>query len=144
MDRQELQSKKEEYQKDLERLRDAQRKLERDKEAVQQQLDKMEQLPLAEVSGDTSKIITIIMMLICCSLQENCLFFCPLGYRGTLAELRGIQCFTHETPPRLLFTDAYTGGLHPGSLDSEFKSNQRHSLNWQTCNLNSRVIITSF
>lgn len=49
-EKQDLQSKKEEYQKDLERLRDAQRKLERDREAVQRQLDKMEELRLAEVS----------------------------------------------------------------------------------------------
>ncbi|KAA8595976.1 hypothetical protein FQN60_011267, partial [Etheostoma spectabile] len=39
-----LQNKKEAYQKDLERLRDAQRKLERDREAVQRQYDKMEEL----------------------------------------------------------------------------------------------------
>lgn len=37
-----MQRKKEEYQRDLERLRDAQRRLERDKDAVQRQLDKME------------------------------------------------------------------------------------------------------
>nr|XP_043885644.1 A-kinase anchor protein 13 isoform X5 [Solea senegalensis] len=53
-DKQELQSRKEEYQKDLERLRDAQRKLERDREAVQQQLDKMEQLRLAERTPSTT------------------------------------------------------------------------------------------
>ncbi|XP_039998623.1 A-kinase anchor protein 13 isoform X2 [Xiphias gladius] len=53
MEKQELQSKKEEYQKDLERLRDAQRKLERDWEAVQRQIDKMEELRLAERSPST-------------------------------------------------------------------------------------------
>uniref|UniRef100_A0A4W6G4V9 Si:dkey-172h23.2 n=1 Tax=Lates calcarifer TaxID=8187 RepID=A0A4W6G4V9_LATCA len=53
-EKQELQSKKEEYQKDLERLRDAQRKLERDREAVQRQLDKMEELRLAELSSSSS------------------------------------------------------------------------------------------
>lgn len=53
MEKQELLVKKEEYQKDLERLRDAQRKLERDREAVQRHLNKMEELRLAEVSGDT-------------------------------------------------------------------------------------------
>lgn len=40
----------------MERLRDAQRKLERDREAVRQQLDKMEELRKAEVSSDTLKI----------------------------------------------------------------------------------------
>uniref|UniRef100_A0A3Q0RH74 Si:dkey-172h23.2 n=1 Tax=Amphilophus citrinellus TaxID=61819 RepID=A0A3Q0RH74_AMPCI len=60
-ERQELQNKKEEYQKDLERLRDAQRKLERDREAVQRQLNKMEELRLAEVSGDALKIITVMI-----------------------------------------------------------------------------------
>ncbi|XP_029980593.1 A-kinase anchor protein 13 isoform X3 [Sphaeramia orbicularis] len=52
--RKELQSRKEEYQKDLERLRDAQRKLERDREAVQRQLDKMEELRLAERTPSTT------------------------------------------------------------------------------------------
>lgn len=54
-ERQELQSRKEEYQRDLERLRDAQRKLDRDREAVQRQLDKMEEVGVAEVSKDTFK-----------------------------------------------------------------------------------------
>ncbi|MEQ2180420.1 hypothetical protein GOODEAATRI_001081, partial [Goodea atripinnis] len=40
----ELQSKKEEYQRDLERLRDAQRKLEKEREAVQRQIHRMEDL----------------------------------------------------------------------------------------------------
>ncbi|XP_030613632.1 A-kinase anchor protein 13 isoform X2 [Archocentrus centrarchus] len=53
-ERQELQNKKEEYQKDLERLRDAQRKLERDREAVQRQLNKMEELRLAERTPSTT------------------------------------------------------------------------------------------
>lgn len=53
-EKQELQSRKEEYQKDLERLRDAQRKLERDREAVQRQLDKMEELRLAERTPSTT------------------------------------------------------------------------------------------
>ncbi|KAI4800382.1 hypothetical protein KUCAC02_013266, partial [Chaenocephalus aceratus] len=43
-----LQSRKEEYQRDLERLRDAQRKLERDREAVQRQVQKMEEVTLSE------------------------------------------------------------------------------------------------
>lgn len=51
-EKQELLIKKEEYQKDLERLRDAQRKLERDREAVHRQFNKMEELRLAEVSRD--------------------------------------------------------------------------------------------
>ena len=50
-EKQELHSKKEEYQKDLERLRDSQRKLERDRDAMRRQLDKMEELRLSEVSG---------------------------------------------------------------------------------------------
>ncbi|XP_029353314.1 A-kinase anchor protein 13 isoform X3 [Echeneis naucrates] len=54
LERQELQSKKEEYQKDLERLRDAQRKLERDREAVERQLDRMEELRLAERTPSTT------------------------------------------------------------------------------------------
>lgn len=45
-----MQRRKEEYQRDLERLRDAQRRLERDKDAVQRQLDKMEEARVAEVS----------------------------------------------------------------------------------------------
>ncbi|KAK2853492.1 hypothetical protein Q5P01_006153 [Channa striata] len=53
-EKQEMQLKKEEYQKDLERLRDAQRKLERDREAVQRQLDKMEELRLAERTPSTT------------------------------------------------------------------------------------------
>ncbi|XP_028256825.1 A-kinase anchor protein 13 isoform X2 [Parambassis ranga] len=53
-ERQELQNRKEEYQKDLERLRDAQRKLERDREAVQRQLDKMEEVRLAERTPSTT------------------------------------------------------------------------------------------
>ncbi|XP_071346230.1 A-kinase anchor protein 13 isoform X3 [Trachinotus anak] len=53
-EKQELQSRKEEYQKDLERLRDAQRKLERDREAVQRQLDRMEELRLAERTPSTT------------------------------------------------------------------------------------------
>lgn len=53
-EKQELQNKKEEYQKDLERLRDAQRKLERDREAVQRQLNKMEELRLAERTPSTT------------------------------------------------------------------------------------------
>ncbi len=61
-EKQELQSKKEEYQKDLERLRDAQRKLERDREAVQRHLDKMGELRLAEVSRDALKVITIMII----------------------------------------------------------------------------------
>lgn len=52
-EKQELQSRKEEYQRDLERLRDAQRKLKKDSEAVQRQLEKMEEIRLVEVSGDT-------------------------------------------------------------------------------------------
>ncbi|XP_070708917.1 A-kinase anchor protein 13 isoform X2 [Pempheris klunzingeri] len=50
----ELQSRKEEYQRDLERLRDAQRKLERDREAVQRQLEKMEELRLVERTPSTT------------------------------------------------------------------------------------------
>ncbi|TNN70159.1 A-kinase anchor protein 13 [Liparis tanakae] len=57
-----LQSRKEEYQKDLERLRDAQRKLERDREAVQRQLDKVEELRLSEgtpsTTSDESQILS--------------------------------------------------------------------------------------
>ncbi|XP_062275977.1 LOW QUALITY PROTEIN: A-kinase anchor protein 13 [Scomber scombrus] len=53
-EKRELLSKKEEYQRDLERLRDAQRKLERDREAVQRQLDKMEELRLAERTPSTT------------------------------------------------------------------------------------------
>ncbi|XP_078800787.1 uncharacterized protein akap13a isoform X5 [Oryzias latipes] len=53
-EKQELQIRKEEYQKDLERLRDAQRKLERDKEAVRRQLDKMEELRLSERTPSTT------------------------------------------------------------------------------------------
>lgn len=54
-----LQSRKEEYQKDLERLRDAQRKLERDREAVQRQLDKMEELHLSEVRDAALRSMTL-------------------------------------------------------------------------------------
>lgn len=61
-ERQELQNRKEEYQKDLERLRDAQRKLERDREAVQRQLDKMEEVRLAEVRGGVIMILNIILL----------------------------------------------------------------------------------
>uniref|UniRef100_A0A4W6G3H1 Si:dkey-172h23.2 n=1 Tax=Lates calcarifer TaxID=8187 RepID=A0A4W6G3H1_LATCA len=88
-EKQELQSKKEEYQKDLERLRDAQRKLERDREAVQRQLDKMEELRLAEVSGDAFKKNKNHNNnnVICCSMQGNSLFCCPLSCRGTLTGL---------------------------------------------------------
>ncbi|XP_028444724.1 A-kinase anchor protein 13 isoform X3 [Perca flavescens] len=53
-EKQRLQSKKEAYQKDLERLRDAQRKLERDREAVQRQYDKMEELRLSERTPSTT------------------------------------------------------------------------------------------
>ncbi|XP_069029524.1 A-kinase anchor protein 13 [Embiotoca jacksoni] len=54
VEKQELQNRKEEYQKDLERLRDAQRKLERDREAVQRQLDRMEELRVAERTPSTT------------------------------------------------------------------------------------------
>ncbi|XP_046897204.1 A-kinase anchor protein 13 isoform X2 [Hypomesus transpacificus] len=47
-ERQELLGRKEEYQKDLERLRDAQRKLDREREQVQREMERMEQLRLAE------------------------------------------------------------------------------------------------
>lgn len=57
-----MQRRKEEYQKDLERLRDAQRKLERDRGIVQQQLEKMEEARLTEVSRDTSKIVTVMVI----------------------------------------------------------------------------------
>ncbi|XP_041844776.1 A-kinase anchor protein 13 isoform X3 [Melanotaenia boesemani] len=53
-EKQELQSKKEEYQRDLERLRDAQRKLEREREAMRRQLDKMEELRLSERTPSTT------------------------------------------------------------------------------------------
>ncbi|XP_047437596.1 A-kinase anchor protein 13 isoform X3 [Mugil cephalus] len=53
-EKQELQSKKEVYQKELERLRDAQRKLQRDKEAVQRQLEKLEELRAAERTPSTT------------------------------------------------------------------------------------------
>ncbi|XP_078017755.1 A-kinase anchor protein 13-like isoform X1 [Epinephelus lanceolatus] len=53
-EKQGLQSKKEEYQRDLERLRDAQRKLEKDREAVQRQLEKMEELRLSERTPSTT------------------------------------------------------------------------------------------
>ncbi|XP_072236224.1 A-kinase anchor protein 13 isoform X3 [Leuresthes tenuis] len=53
-EKQELQSKKEEYQKDLERLRDSQRKLERDRDAMRRQLDKMEELRLSERTPSTT------------------------------------------------------------------------------------------
>lgn len=57
-----LQSKKEEYQRDLERLRDAQRKLEKEREAVQRQIHRMEELRLSEVSREMSeKIRTVII-----------------------------------------------------------------------------------
>ncbi|KAJ4947736.1 hypothetical protein JOQ06_009769, partial [Pogonophryne albipinna] len=49
-----LQSRKEEYQRDLERLRDAQRKLERDREAVQRQIQKMEEVTLSERTPSTA------------------------------------------------------------------------------------------
>ncbi|KAI4800377.1 hypothetical protein KUCAC02_013261 [Chaenocephalus aceratus] len=49
-----LQSRKEEYQRDLERLRDAQRKLERDREAVQRQVQKMEEVTLSETTPSTA------------------------------------------------------------------------------------------
>lgn len=49
-----MQRKKEEYQRDLERLRDAQRRLERDKDAVQRQLDRMEEARVAEVRPSPS------------------------------------------------------------------------------------------
>lgn len=61
--RQELQRKNEEYQKNLERLRDAQRKLERDNEAIQRQFDKMKEVHVAEVSSGTLKIETVMMTL---------------------------------------------------------------------------------
>ncbi|XP_062418042.1 A-kinase anchor protein 13 isoform X2 [Pungitius pungitius] len=48
-----LQSRKEEYQRDLERLRDAQRKLERDREAVQRELDKMEERSTSTTSEES-------------------------------------------------------------------------------------------
>lgn len=57
-----MQRRKEEYQKDLERLRDAQRKLERDRGIVQQQLEKMEEARLTEVSRDTSKIVAVMVI----------------------------------------------------------------------------------
>ncbi|KAG5849112.1 hypothetical protein ANANG_G00106560 [Anguilla anguilla] len=41
-ERQELQARKEEYQRDLERLRDAQRKLERDREQVRREVERLE------------------------------------------------------------------------------------------------------
>lgn len=63
--RQELQRKNEEYQKNLERLRDAQRKLERDNEAIQRQFDKMKEVHVAEVSSGTLKIETVMMTLCC-------------------------------------------------------------------------------
>lgn len=93
-EKQELQSKKEEYQKDLERLRDAQRKLERDREAVQRQLDKMEELRLAEVSRRILKIITIITTSSFPPCSKTASSVAPLGCRGTLKELGGVQCFT--------------------------------------------------
>uniref|UniRef100_A0A672YC07 Si:dkey-172h23.2 n=1 Tax=Sphaeramia orbicularis TaxID=375764 RepID=A0A672YC07_9TELE len=93
--RKELQSRKEEYQKDLERLRDAQRKLERDREAVQRQLDKMEELRLAEVSRDTLKIITVIIMINALFLlQAHCLFCCSSA-TGELSLSWEVLCFSH-------------------------------------------------
>ncbi|XP_072321570.1 uncharacterized protein [Eucyclogobius newberryi] len=53
-EKQDLQNRKEEYQRDLERLRDAQRKLDRDREAVQRQLDRMEELRLAQRTPSTT------------------------------------------------------------------------------------------
>ena len=41
---QEFQLKKEQYQRDLERLRDAQRRLDRDREGVQRDLDRLAQV----------------------------------------------------------------------------------------------------
>ncbi|KAK7913546.1 hypothetical protein WMY93_013757 [Mugilogobius chulae] len=60
-EKQDLQNRKEEYQRDLERLRDAQRKLDRDRETVQRQLDRMEELRLAErtllTTSDESQLL---------------------------------------------------------------------------------------
>lgn len=64
VDRQEWQRKKDEYQKDLERLRDAQRKLERDKEALQRQFDKMGEARVSEVSAPP--------LLTSCTPPETC------------------------------------------------------------------------
>lgn len=46
--------------------------------------------------------------MLCCSLQGNCLFCCPLSYRPTLIELEGIQCFAQWLLSR---SDVY-GCLH--------------------------------
>lgn len=59
-----MQRKKEEYQKDLERLRDAQRKLERDREALQRQINKMEDVRVTEVSRDGNVRGTLLLSLV--------------------------------------------------------------------------------
>lgn len=56
-----MQQKKEEYQRDLERLRDAQRRLERDKDAVQRQLDKMEEARVAEVRRAGRRLLSKVL-----------------------------------------------------------------------------------
>ncbi|XP_057701735.1 A-kinase anchor protein 13 isoform X2 [Corythoichthys intestinalis] len=53
-ERRELASRKGDYQRDLERLRDAQRKLDKDREALQRQLDKMDELRRAERTPSTA------------------------------------------------------------------------------------------
>ncbi|XP_077376343.1 A-kinase anchor protein 13 isoform X2 [Festucalex cinctus] len=53
-ERRELASRKEDYQRDLERLRDAQRKLDKDREALRRQLDKMDELRRAERTPSTA------------------------------------------------------------------------------------------
>ncbi|XP_068612828.1 A-kinase anchor protein 13-like [Brachionichthys hirsutus] len=53
-EKKELQHKKDEYQRDLERLRDAQRKLDRDREAVQRQFNKMGEVRVAERTPSTT------------------------------------------------------------------------------------------
>lgn len=116
--RQELQRKNEEYQKNLERLRDAQRKLERDNEAMQRQFDKMKEVHVAEVSRGTLKI-EAVMMPLCCAGGGS--VFCLM----TLQQCLCLRMFALEAPTRV--------------LKSEFKK-LLANIDWQTLLHRSQVI----
>uniref|UniRef100_A0A3P8YLK6 Uncharacterized protein n=1 Tax=Esox lucius TaxID=8010 RepID=A0A3P8YLK6_ESOLU len=63
-ERQELQGKKEDYQKDLERLRDAQRKLDRDRELVHRELERIETMRVTDVRHNLLSINNICRVYI--------------------------------------------------------------------------------